>query len=80
MAGGAGAAAARRELKQLVKALHSAGIEVLLDLVYNHTNEGAPAPPPPPSAAPGQPPCACSPTRSGRARQPQRPLCALAPP
>ncbi|MEJ0084148.1 MAG: glycogen debranching protein GlgX [Pseudomonadota bacterium] len=28
------------ELKQAVKALHAAGIEVLLDVVYNHTAEG----------------------------------------
>ncbi|MFW2333800.1 glycogen debranching protein GlgX [Ilumatobacter sp.] len=28
------------EFKQLVKALHRAGIEVILDVVYNHTNEG----------------------------------------
>ncbi|MBW4544248.1 MAG: glycogen debranching protein GlgX [Symplocastrum torsivum CPER-KK1] len=28
------------EFKQLVKALHSAGIEVILDVVYNHTGEG----------------------------------------
>lgn len=28
------------ELKQMVKTLHSAGIEVLLDVVYNHTCEG----------------------------------------
>jgi glycogen operon protein len=28
------------ELKQAVKALHSAGIEVILDVVYNHTAEG----------------------------------------
>ena len=28
------------EFKQLVKALHAAGIEVILDVVYNHTNEG----------------------------------------
>jgi glycogen operon protein len=28
------------ELKQAVKALHKAGIEVLLDVVYNHTAEG----------------------------------------
>ena len=38
---GTGPAAAARELKQLVKALHAAGIEVLLDVVYNHTVEGA---------------------------------------
>jgi isoamylase len=29
-----------QEFKQLVKTLHSAGIEVLLDVVYNHTAEG----------------------------------------
>jgi len=29
-----------REFKQMVKALHSAGIEVILDVVYNHTCEG----------------------------------------
>lgn len=29
-----------REFKQMVKALHSAGIEVILDVVYNHTGEG----------------------------------------
>jgi glycogen operon protein len=29
-----------REFKQMVKALHRAGIEVLLDVVYNHTCEG----------------------------------------
>ncbi|MDW3214616.1 MAG: glycogen debranching protein GlgX [Ilumatobacteraceae bacterium] len=28
------------EFKGLVKALHAAGIEVILDVVYNHTNEG----------------------------------------
>lgn len=28
------------EFKQMVKALHSAGIEVILDVVYNHTAEG----------------------------------------
>ncbi|MET0287019.1 MAG: glycogen debranching protein GlgX [Polyangiales bacterium] len=28
------------ELKQMVKALHRAGIEVILDVVYNHTCEG----------------------------------------
>jgi glycogen operon protein len=29
-----------QEFKQMVKALHAAGIEVLLDVVYNHTAEG----------------------------------------
>jgi glycogen operon protein len=29
-----------REFKSMVKTLHSAGIEVILDVVYNHTGEG----------------------------------------
>jgi glycogen operon protein len=29
-----------REFKEMVKALHDAGIEVILDVVYNHTGEG----------------------------------------
>ena len=29
-----------REFKRMVKALHSAGLEVILDVVYNHTGEG----------------------------------------
>jgi isoamylase len=29
-----------REFKEMVKALHAAGIEVILDVVYNHTSEG----------------------------------------
>ena len=29
-----------REFKQMVKALHKAGIEVILDMVFNHTAEG----------------------------------------
>jgi isoamylase len=29
-----------REFKQMVKSLHAAGIEVILDVVYNHTCEG----------------------------------------
>jgi glycogen operon protein len=29
-----------REFKRMVKALHSAGLEVILDVVYNHTTEG----------------------------------------
>ena len=37
---GAGAAAASAELKACVRELHRAGIEVLLDVVYNHTAEG----------------------------------------
>ncbi len=32
--------AAVREFKQMVKALHEAGLEVILDVVYNHTWEG----------------------------------------
>ena len=31
---------ARHEVRQLVAACHDAGIEVLLDVVYNHTTEG----------------------------------------
>ncbi|MCW5802070.1 MAG: glycogen debranching protein GlgX [Deltaproteobacteria bacterium] len=34
-------AAAVAEFKQLVRALHQAGIEVILDVVYNHTAEGS---------------------------------------
>src|SRR6185369_12379536 len=30
-----------KEFKSMVKALHSAGIEVILDVVYNHTAEGS---------------------------------------
>ncbi|HYH15470.1 MAG TPA: glycogen debranching protein GlgX, partial [Flavisolibacter sp.] len=29
-----------REFKEMVKALHKAGIEVIIDVVYNHTGEG----------------------------------------
>ncbi len=39
---GATGDAAVREFKSMVKALHRAGIEVLLDVVYNHTAEGGP--------------------------------------
>ena len=35
-------AAAHQEMKNLVRALHDANIEVLLDVVYNHTAEGGP--------------------------------------
>src|SRR5262245_8677725 len=35
-----GAGAQVNEFKQMVKALHAAGIEVILDVVYNHTGEG----------------------------------------
>ncbi len=31
-----------KEFKSMVKALHRAGIEVILDVVYNHTGEGSP--------------------------------------
>ena len=31
-----------REFKAMVRALHTAGIEVILDVVYNHTGEGGP--------------------------------------
>ncbi|XP_010543773.1 PREDICTED: isoamylase 3, chloroplastic isoform X2 [Tarenaya hassleriana] len=37
--GGGGPVKASQEFKEMVKALHSAGIEVILDVVYNHTNE-----------------------------------------
>ncbi|MBX3246408.1 MAG: glycogen debranching protein GlgX [Myxococcales bacterium] len=30
------------EFKEMVRALHAAGIEVILDVVYNHTGEGTP--------------------------------------
>ncbi len=30
-----------REFKEMVKALHAAGLEVILDVVYNHTGEGS---------------------------------------
>ncbi|KAJ7542657.1 hypothetical protein O6H91_09G005600 [Diphasiastrum complanatum] len=36
---GEGPTVASIEFKQMVKALHKAGIEVILDVVYNHTNE-----------------------------------------
>ncbi|XP_047325584.1 isoamylase 3, chloroplastic isoform X2 [Impatiens glandulifera] len=38
-AGEGGPCNASREFKEMVKALHAAGIEVILDVVYNHTNE-----------------------------------------
>ena len=34
------------EFKAMVKALHAAGLEVILDIVYNHTCEGGPGGPP----------------------------------
>ncbi|HSQ61009.1 MAG TPA: glycogen debranching protein GlgX [Acidobacteriota bacterium] len=37
---GAGAAGALREFRAMVRGLHAAGIEVILDVVYNHTCEG----------------------------------------
>ena len=36
------AASRSREFKAMVKALHAAGLEVILDVVYNHTAEGSP--------------------------------------
>jgi glycogen operon protein len=38
--GGGAAGQQVQEFKQMVKALHEAGIEVILDVVYNHTAEG----------------------------------------
>ncbi|HET6762239.1 MAG TPA: glycogen debranching protein GlgX [Longimicrobiaceae bacterium] len=38
--GGGDRGAQVREFKEMVKALHRAGIEVILDVVYNHTAEG----------------------------------------
>ncbi len=37
-----GPSAVVREFKQMVKALHAAGIELILDVVYNHTAEEGP--------------------------------------
>lgn len=39
-ADGGGALAAAHEFKEMVRQLHAAGIEVILDVVYNHTVEG----------------------------------------
>lgn len=39
-ADGAGPVAAAREFKQMVQQFHKAGMEVILDVVYNHTAEG----------------------------------------
>jgi glycogen operon protein len=38
----AGPKAVQDEFKEMVKALHAAGLEVILDVVYNHTAEGGP--------------------------------------
>lgn len=38
---GAGAAPAIRQFKDMVKRFHRAGIEVIMDVVYNHTAEGS---------------------------------------
>ncbi|MCI1219021.1 MAG: glycogen debranching protein GlgX [Bifidobacterium sp.] len=37
-----GAKAVRQEVIDMVKALHEAGLEVIMDVVYNHTCEGGP--------------------------------------
>ncbi|MEP7019933.1 MAG: glycogen debranching protein GlgX [Pseudonocardiales bacterium] len=42
---GVDGAGAVREFKAMVRALHAAGLEVILDVVYNHTAEGDPAGP-----------------------------------
>ena len=42
---GAAAGAQVVEFKSMVKALHAAGLEVILDVVYNHTCEGGPGGP-----------------------------------
>jgi glycogen operon protein len=42
---GDGPSAAVREFKSMVRALHRAGLEVILDVVYNHTAEGEPSGP-----------------------------------
>jgi glycogen debranching enzyme GlgX len=34
-----------REFKQMVKSLHAAGLEIIMDVVYNHTAEGGPTGP-----------------------------------
>lgn len=39
-ADGAGPVAAAKEFKHMVQQMHKAGIEVILDVVYNHTAEG----------------------------------------
>lgn len=40
-----GPSAVLREFKQMVKSLHEAGLEVILDVVYNHTSEEGPGGP-----------------------------------
>ncbi len=40
LADGGGPLAAAREFKEMVKVLHGEGIEVIVDVVYNHTVEG----------------------------------------
>ena len=48
---GSSPAEAAAQFKTMVKALHAAGIEVILDVVYNHTAEVRPAPCSPPARA-----------------------------
>ena len=58
-------AARSREFKTMVAALHAAGIEVILDVVYNHTAEGNQhGPDAVASAASTTPPTTASPTTS----------------
>ena len=56
-----------REFKEMVRALHAAGIEVILDVVYNHTAEGGPTVRCCPSAASTTMPTTGSPTTTRRA-------------
>ena len=59
------AASRSREFKAMVKALHAAGLEVILDVVYNHTAEGG-------AARPDAVASAGSTTRLLQARRPRR--------
>jgi glycogen operon protein len=56
------------EFKRLVKAMHRAGIEVILDIVFNHTAEGSHSGLPSPSGASTTPSTTCSKTGSATIR------------